>query len=170
MVSSQPRMTASPTDARPYHHGDLREAVLRATLAAVELHGASGVTVRGVAKRAGVSHAAVLYHFRDKAGLFGAVAAEGYRQLAGALDEARQSHPGRFLELGVAYVMFAVGHRAHFEVMYRPELYRADDPEVVAARASTAPYLYGTDRPDADQLQAGVAAWSFVHGLATLWL
>jgi len=72
--------------------------------------------------------------------------------------------------MGVAYVRFAVRHRAHFEVMYRPELYRPDDPEVRQARAATADLLYGTASPDARQLTAGAAAWSLVHGLATLWL
>ncbi|HEY2488812.1 MAG TPA: WHG domain-containing protein, partial [Streptosporangiaceae bacterium] len=59
---------------------------------------------------------------------------------------------------------------AHFEVMYRPELYRRDDAEVREARAAAAVLLYGTASPDAGQLAAGAAAWSLVHGLATLWL
>src|SRR5262249_19376120 len=75
-----------------------------------------------------------------------------------------------FLEMGVAYVRFAVSHRAHFEVMYRPELYRPDDAEVLEARAAAAVFLYGTDRPDAARLAAGAAACALVHGLATLWL
>jgi hypothetical protein len=72
--------------------------------------------------------------------------------------------------VGVAYVRFAVTHRAHFEVMYRPELYRPDDAEVREARAGAAVLLYGTASPDAARLAAGAAAWSLVHGLATLWL
>jgi hypothetical protein len=72
--------------------------------------------------------------------------------------------------VGVAYVRFAVSHRAHFEVMYRPELYRRDDPEVREARTAAAVLLYGTATPDAGRLAAGAAAWSLVHGLATLWL
>ena len=74
------------------------------------------------------------------------------------------------MEIGVAYVRFAVRHRAHFELMYRPELYRPDDPQVRQGRAATAVLLYGTASPDAGQLAAGAAAWSLVHGLATLWL
>ena len=81
----------------------------------------------------------------------------------------RGASPG-FLELGVAYVRFAVSHRAHFEVMYRPELYHPGDPEISQARAGAAALLYGTASPDARQLAAGAAAWSLVHGLATLWL
>jgi hypothetical protein len=72
-----------------------------------------------------------------------------------------------FLEVGVAYVRFAVRHRAHFEVMYRPELYRPDDPQVRQARAAAAVLLYGTASPDAGRLAAGAAAWSLVmQGIA----
>ena len=155
--------------ARPYHHGDLRPALLRAAVEAIGQTGPAAMSMREVARRAGVSHAAAAYHFGDKAGLLTAIAAQGYRMLTGKLRDARDADRG-FLEVGVAYVRFAVTHRAHFEVMYRPELYRPDDPEVCQARAAAAVFLYGTDRPDAAQLAAGAAAWSLVHGLATLWL
>jgi len=127
------------------------------------------MSLREVARRAGVSHAAAAYHFKDKAGLLTAVAAQGYRMLTDELRTARDDHRS-YLEVGVAYVRFAVGHRAHFEVMYRPELYRPDDPDVRDARAGAAALLYGTASPDISQLAAGAAAWSLVHGIATLWL
>jgi len=158
-----------PKPARPYHHGDLRAALLRAAVDAIGQAGPAGMSLRDVARRAGVSHAAAAYHFGDKAGLLTAVAAQGYRMLTQELQNARDSGRG-FLEVGVAYVRFAVSHRAHFEVMYRPELYRPDDAEVREARAGAAVLLYGTASPDAGQLAAGAAAWSLVHGLATLWL
>jgi len=160
-------MPTQPT--RPYHHGDLRPALLRAAVEAIGQAGPAAMSLREVARRAGVSHAAAAYHFGDKAGLLTAVAAQGYRMLAEELRGARDAGRG-FLEVGVAYVRFAVSHRAHFEVMYRPELYRPDDAEVLEARAAAAVFLYGTDRPDAGRLAAGAAAWSLVHGLATLWL
>lgn len=160
-------MPAQPT--RPYHHGDLRPALLRAAVEAIGQTGPAAMSLREVARRAGVSHSAAAYHFGDKAGLLTAIAAQGYRMLTEELGNARVA--GRsFLEVGVAYVRFAVTHRAHFEVMYRPELYRPDDPEVRQARAAAAVLLYGTASPDAGQLAAGAAAWSLVHGLATLWL
>src|SRR5215469_15167667 len=160
-------MPTQPT--RPYHHGDLRPALLRAAVEAIGQAGPAAMSLREVARRAGVSHAAAAYHFGDKAGLLTAVAAQGYRMLTEELREARDADRG-FLEVGVAYVRFAVNHRANFEVMYRPELYHPDDAEVLEARAAAAVLLYGTDRPDAGRLAAGAAAWSLVHGLATLWL
>jgi hypothetical protein len=63
-----------------------------------------------------------------------------------------------------------VTHRAHFEVMYRPELYDRADPAVAQARAATAALLYGSPHPDTARLSGGVAAWAIVHGIATLWL
>ena len=160
---------------RSYHHGDLRQAVLTAALAVLGESGPAQLSLRDLARRAGVSHAAPAHHFGDKAGLLTAVAAQGYHLLADTLTAAQQSSAD-FLEVGVAYVRFAVDHRAHFEVMFRPDLYHPDDPEVAAARQRAADALYGgvgsvaaTGRgPDIPL--AGVAAWSLVHGFATLWL
>ena len=160
-------MTAEPT--RPYHHGDLRPALLREAVEVIGQAGPAAMSLREAARRAGVSHTAAAYHFGDKAGLLTAVAAQGYRMLTEELRSARDAGRG-FLEVGVAYVRFAVSHRAHFEVMYRPELYRPDDADVREARAAAAVFLYGTAAPDARRLAAGAAAWSLVHGLATLWL
>jgi AcrR family transcriptional regulator len=131
--------------------------------------GPAAMSLREVARRAGVTHPAATYHFGDKAGLLTAVAVEGYRLLSEALTDAKQ-HSDSFLEVGVAYVRFAVEHQAHFEVMYRPELYRPEDAELRRARAATAAVLYGSGRPDRTELQYGVAAWAIVHGIATLWL
>src|SRR6516162_56417 len=131
-------MPAEP--ARPYHHGDLRPALLRAAVEVIGEAGPAAMSLREVARRAGVSHAAA-YHFGDKAGLLTAVAAQGYRMLTEELRGARDARRG-FLEVGVAYVRFAVSHRAHCEVRYRPELYRRDDAEVGQARAGAAVLLY----------------------------
>ena len=163
------------TTARRYHHGNLRQAVLAAAVDAITEIGPAGVSLRALARRAGVSHAAPAHHFGDKAGLLTALAAEGYGLLADAL-EAAQRRTQDFLEVGVAYVRFAVDHRAHFEVMFRPDLYHPDDPAVCAARERASNALSGgigslpSGRAGADARLAGVAAWSLVHGFATLWL
>ncbi|HEX9341998.1 MAG TPA: TetR/AcrR family transcriptional regulator [Actinomycetota bacterium] len=143
---------------------------MQAALDAIVEGGPANLSLRDLARRAGVSHAAPAHHFGDKAGLLSAIAAEGFERLAVTLDQAwRQT--GSFLEVGVAYVRFAASHRAHFEVMFRPELYRPDDPAVARARAAARSLLYGplADSSGADP-RAAVAAWSLVHGLATLWL
>ena len=162
-------------DARPYHHGDLPRALLAAAVQAIAEAGPAAVSLRDLARRTGVSHAAPAHHFGDKAGLLTAVATDGFQRLAATLGEAYQAS-GSFLEVGVAYVRFAVTHRAHFEVMFRPELYHTDDPELIQAREQARALLYppageAANTPDSGgDLRAGVAAWSLVHGLATLWL
>jgi AcrR family transcriptional regulator len=155
--------------SRPYHHGNLRPALISAAIGEIEESGPAAMSLRAVARRAGVTHAAATYHFGDRAGLLTAVAAEGYRLLAEALRGAQETR-GSFLEVGVAYVRFAVTHRAHFEVMYRPELYHRDNAELGRAREAAATLLYGTGEITRERMAYGVAAWSIVHGLATLWL
>jgi AcrR family transcriptional regulator len=163
------------TATRSYHHGDLRRALLAAAVQAITESGPTGVSLRDLARRAGSPHAAPAHHFGDKAGLLTALAAEGFDLLADTLSAAQQ-RSGQFLEVGVAYVGFAVEHRAHFEVMFRPDLYHADDPAVRAAEARADAALYDgigarlSEQTGADIRLAGVAAWSLVHGFATLWL
>ncbi|RKN43461.1 TetR/AcrR family transcriptional regulator [Micromonospora endolithica] len=158
---------------RGYHHGDLRRALLAAAVDGIGEAGPATLSLRDLARRAGVSHAAPAHHFGDKAGLLTAVAAEGFDLLAEALRAA----DGGLLELGVAYVGFAVEHRAHFDVMFRPDLHRPEDPDLRAARERSGAALRAgvaslpdrrptADDPDGDAL----AAWSIVHGFATLWL
>src|SRR5215213_4055244 len=117
-------MSATPPaskDARPYHHGDLPRALLEAAVEAIAEVGPAAVSLRDLARRVGVSHAAPAYHFGDKAGLLTAVAADGFERLAATLRQAYQT-TGSFLEVGVAYVRFAVTHRAQLEVRFPPAL------------------------------------------------
>jgi len=162
------------TERRPYHHGNLRADVLAAAVAEIAELGPGGLSLRRVARRAGVSHAAPAHHFGDKAGVLTAVAADGYAQLAATTEEALTRH-GRLVEVGLAYVRFALARPAHFAVMFRPDLYAADDPSVAAPRDAAREVLFRAVRralpgaPDADVWGGVVAAWSFTHGLATLW-
>ena len=132
-----------------YHHGDLRRALLRAADEAIAEHGVAALSMRDLARRAGVSHAAPTHHFGDKAGLLTAFATEGFEQLAKALATSRLAS-NSLLELGVTYVRFAVTRSAQFEVMFRPDLYHPGDPDLVAARAKAADALYAavSDLPD----------------------
>ncbi|GIF79560.1 TetR/AcrR family transcriptional regulator [Catellatospora bangladeshensis] len=156
--------------ARAYHHGDLRRAILDAALEVLAEDGPGALSLRELARRAGVSHAAPAHHFRDKAGLLTAVAVDGYRLLAEALAEAPDMR-----ERGVAYVRFALAYPAHFGVMFRPDLYHADAPELIAAREESGRLLHGglaampATRTGDDPVAAATAAWSLAHGFATLW-
>ncbi|MFY1689888.1 TetR/AcrR family transcriptional regulator [Plantactinospora sp. WMMB782] len=166
----------SAAPGRPYHHGDLRRTLLAAAATAIGESGPAGLSLRDLARRAGVSHAAPAHHFGDKAGLLTAFATEGFGLLADALTRIHQETGGDLLELGVGYVMFAVRHRAHFEVMFRPELFHRDDSGLVAAqqrargalRAGVAGLPGSPAGPQAAESE--LAAWSIVHGFATLWL
>jgi AcrR family transcriptional regulator len=157
--------------ARPYHHGNLRRVILDAALEELAVGGPVALSLRELARRAGVSHSAPAHHFGDKAGLLTAIATEGYELLGGALGHARDT--GGFLDVGLAYIQFAVDHPAHFEVMFRPDVYRSDDAALVAAKAVTTALLYGPageEFPTDDVLHVGIAAWAFVHGFANLWV
>src|SRR3954454_18333515 len=123
-----------------YHHGDLRRALLQAADEAITEQGVAALSMRDLARRAGVSHAAPTHHFGDKAGLLTALAVEGFDQLAKALATSRLAS-NSFLELGVTYVRFALTRRPLFEVMFRTDLYHAEDPEVLAARPRAADAL-----------------------------
>ena len=105
------RVGAVPAD-RPYHHGQLRQAILAAAVDALAESGPARLSLRELARRAGVSHAAPAHHFGDKAGLLTAVAVQGYELLGDALGGAAAT--GDFAEVGVAYVLFAASHPGHF--------------------------------------------------------
>jgi AcrR family transcriptional regulator len=136
-----------------YHHGDLRAAVLTAAWKMVEKEGVFGLSVREAARRAGVSHSAPYRHFADREALLAALVAEGFDQLHSALE----NRAGR--ELGEAYVAFALEHPQRFRLMFSHARANAD----LQARFA-APFAH----LGADAAAAGAAAWSLVHGLASL--
>ncbi len=164
-----------------YHHGDLPHALLTSVDELVRERDPARLTLREVARRVGVSHAAPAHHFGDKAGLLTAYAIEGLEALRRALTAARdaETEPGsRLLAIGLAYVRFASEERGHFAVMFRPEHLNADDPTYREARQAAFEVLLEAVRDvrsdlepgSADVLFAATGAWSIVHGFATLWL
>jgi AcrR family transcriptional regulator len=177
-------VTATRRTNPTYYDGDLRRDLIDTAVELIAREGPSTVSLRSLARRLGVSHAAPANHFPDKAALFTAIATEGFQLLAAAMKDAvRQLGPDatagqRLGAAGRAYTSFAVGHRAHFEVMWQRDLLHQDDPELaVAGEATFALLLDGVRDAQAagwatgtDPHTVAYLAWSVVHGLAALWL
>lgn len=167
--------------ARAYHHGDLRKALLEAAEAELAEKGVEGFTLRGCAKRAGVSHAAPAHHFKDANALLTALAAEGFQRFAAAMSK-RQADAtdarGRLIGAGLGYVDFALANPALFRLMFSSS--RPDFGDAALAEAGSASFeiltravrdACGSDpETDRDAMLGVAAAWSIVHGLAELLL
>lgn len=161
-----------------YHHGDLPAALRSATAELIAERGPTGFSLREVARRAGVSHAAPAHHFGDSQGLLTSVATEGFHTLNATFEEylAGKTDPAdRLTACGKAYVSTAVNYPGHFGVMCADELINSDDPSFVAASVGAYGYLLEviTDirnamNPDLDIEAAATMTWSTVHGLAVL--
>ena len=156
-----------------YHHGDLRAAVLAAAAEVIARDGVDKLSLRSLAVELGVSHTAPRHHFGDREGVFTALATQGYELLADALEDAAAN--GDFAAVGVAYVVFAVNHPGHFAVMHRRDLVDGSNADLQRARARTAAQLNaGAHTRGSGSVEgvavASIAAWSLVHGLATLQL
>ena len=153
-----------------YHHGDLKAVILAKAAGLVAARGADGISLRELAREAGVSHAAPAHHFTDRRGLFTALAAQGWRLLAQALTDARPD----FIAAALAYVRFALDHPGHYAVMFDRSLVNPDDPDLKAAQTAAAIELahdvatLKDQRAKADPDSAALAAWSLVHGFAML--
>src|ERR1700743_1066153 len=110
--------------ASPYHHGALRDALLEAAERVLERDGLSGLTLRAVAREAGVSHAAPTHHFGDLTGLVSELAAIGFRQFNAAMAEActpDMPYPARGMARAHAYVAYAQAHPGMYGLMFRTE-------------------------------------------------
>lgn len=170
---------AATAESRPYHHGDLRRALIDAARRLLESEGPSALSLRAVAREAGVSPAAPYHHFKDKAELLDAVAHEGWEMLDVALTKARdgsQSIRERMASLGVAYVCFARDNPALYRVMYDcsrdkealPEHVHADNDSAYCRVRDTLVEA-GADPTDEIGLElATVASWCAAHGLAEM--
>lgn len=176
------RASAPPLRKRKgaYHHGNLRRALIDAGLELIQRKGATALSLREVARRAGVSAAAPYRHFASREALLAAVAEEGFRLQGEDLRAAMAPHEGparRLGELGIAYVRFAAAHPSHFNVMFSPELAdRTAHPSLKAATDHNSRMLLDAVRAyqeagwmsARDPRELALSAWSSVHGLASL--
>lgn len=161
-----------PDPRRGYHHGDLRAALLAAAEAELAERGTEGFSLRQVARRAGVSHAAPAHHFGDTRGLLTALAAEGFHRFL-ATQSAREAQAGadpraQLTAAGLGYIDFAMERPALFRLLFGSDQPDFTDPTLDAA--ATAAYRHLRDQvTDAggDEV-AAAAAWAMAHGLADL--
>ena len=166
-------------EARPYHHGDLRRALIDAASRLLEAEGPSALSLRAVAREAGVSPAAPYHHFKDKGELLDAVAHEGWTLLDQALAaaKAKAPSPGEAMsELGVAYVCFARENPALYRVMYDTardkealpyDVKESEDSAYCKVRDTMVEA--GADPNEGHDIElATVAAWCSAHGLAEM--
>ena len=165
---------------RAYHHGDLKNALMDTALKQISRNGVRALSLRDVARRAGVSHTASYRHFSSKESLLAAIAEQGFRRLSAAMRAATLRHaddPVRALQAsGVAYVEFGVSYPEHLSVMFGVQIAHENHPGL--AETSKEAYALLTSIVH-DGLQVGglrgtdertitLAAWSIVHGLAQL--
>jgi AcrR family transcriptional regulator len=161
-----------------YHHGDLRRTLLDVSIAVIDKHGVDALNLRELAIRAGVSSGAPYHHFTNREALLACIAEEGFSGLETAMIRERDASPddatSRLAALGRAYVSFATAHRGHFRVMFRGDL----TPELVQEKPRAFHLLWDAIEdcqrsgaaPAGDVQPLVLAAWSAVHGLATLWI
>ncbi|NEW28772.1 TetR/AcrR family transcriptional regulator [Nocardia cyriacigeorgica] len=163
-----------PPSTTSYHHGDLPGALVRAAVELLEEGEVAELSLRAVARRAGVSTAAPYRHFADREALLSAVAAVGYRELAADLAAAHPAPVGveHLPAVALAYVRFALDRPGLFRVMFAEPCDPADPIRVAAVEAVKA-YVDAIVRqvfPHADPVAMSAALWALVHGLAFLHL
>jgi len=157
---------------KPYHHGDLRRAILDAAEHRLIENGIEAVTIRACARAAGVSPAAPIHHFGSLKGLLSALAARGFEQLVARLDADLATRPGSGPSLLVgAYVAFAVSSPRMFDLMWREDVLDPDDADLSRSRLIALERLQDHVNPTeacGDERIRAIRAWSLAHGLATL--
>jgi len=179
-ISQGKSRVKSKTKEKDYHHGDLRHALLGEALKVIEAEGAEQLTLRDLARRIGVSHAAPYRHFSDKAELFVALAEEGFKELLAALSQVEPTPNAgmlaRFQEIAVVYVQFALRNPARFSVMFGPEVSATCGENPPAPMLATMEFVLklmekgqaeGQLVPGQPIVQA-TTAWALVHGLSVL--
>lgn len=164
-----------------YHHGDLREALVDATRDELSEHGPEGLSLRGVARRAGVSRSAPYHHFDGKSELLARVAEQGYRDLTATIEasvaRADTDPEAHLTATGMGYIRFALADPPTFKLMFQREYVDPSSDEALreAADASFDQLLQAIEAiHQAHQLEGrspiedALLAWSTVHGFATL--
>lgn len=182
------RMASRAADASedaPYHHGALRDALLTAAETVLERDGLGGLTLRAVAREAGVSHAAPTHHFGDLTGLVSELAAIGFRQFNAAMVAAGATGGPSMLEKALArakaYVAYAQAHQGMYGLMFRTERLDMSRPSLHEAASASFAGLAGAigasrqERISEAALSLAQAAdiaraWSLVHGFTMLLL
>ena len=174
------RKPAPRVKPRAYHHGDLRAAALQAAEKILETEGVGALTLRAVARAAGVSHTAPKNHFGDLQGLLSELAAVGYRRFGAALISAMEAAGAdprmRMRAMGRAYVAFARAHPGLFVLMYRGERLDMTRPSLREAIEGTRQSLraatlsVASDVPPLQLAARATASWALVHGFAMLLL
>jgi AcrR family transcriptional regulator len=168
---------------KTYHHGDLKNALIKAGVEILSKEGVSGLSLRKVAKKAGVSHAAPYAHFMDKQALIAAVSTEGFRQLYEHVNVVTEKYIGQptkqMVEAAWTYVQFALNNRDQFKVMFSGVLEKEKDyPDFVAEAHRNfqlvkiiveANQAAGVLRSGPSDLIA-LSAWGIVHGFIMLLL
>lgn len=176
------RVARKPANA--YQHGNLREALVQAGLKLLTEQGVQGLSLRGAAQLAGVSHAAPYRHFKDKDALVAAIAEQGFRLLSASMQQQIDAlgggdvpSPKRLLALGKGYLQFALNHPAYLQVIFggvlsptliTPELQAASTDAYALLRDCVAEGIARGQFRQGDPELLSLAAWSMVHGLAHL--
>jgi AcrR family transcriptional regulator len=176
--------TIGPGADTPYHHGALRDALLQAAERVLERDGLSGLTLRAVAREAGVSHAAPTHHFGDLTGLVSELAAIGFRQFNTAMAAAGAAATPpleKAMARAKAYVAYAQAHPGMYGLMFRTERLDMTRPSLCEAANASFEGLAGAIGANRQEPISGAAlpleqaaaiarAWSLVHGFTTLLL
>jgi AcrR family transcriptional regulator len=154
--------------AKPYHHGDLRNALLDAARALLEEGPLADLSLRAVARRAGVSHAAPYRHFPNHESLLVELALEGFAELRGevvAAAAAQGAESDRIAKIGAAYMRFVAKRPALARLMFGPQL---PNRELFGQLGEAADSIGGEIGAALRDPALGLAVWAAVHGLAML--
>ncbi|UMM07866.1 TetR/AcrR family transcriptional regulator [Gluconobacter frateurii] len=164
----------SPGSRRTYHHGDLRKVLLDAAQAEIAAHGAQGLSMASLARRAGVAQSAPYRHFSDREDLLAAVATDGFERFTEALLEAASDGDDAtaLKRMAVAYLVFGEANMELYRLMFASGLVPGAAPDSALKRAATASFQPLLDRvaasdPEASHLSAHVR-WGQLHGLVML--